>query len=240
MRVHSPQSTVHGSAWRVLIDEARSAAGHMAYDERLAREDTLTVRFFRWDPPAISLGFKQPLPAWLNPFDLRPSTFDLVERPTGGGIAFHGSDVSFAVVLPRTDDRSPRSIMTAICGSAQHLCASYGIEATTLLEQPGTERITYCLLQPSSYAVLIGDRKVAGLALRRYPQSWLIQGSLLARPLPQPLRSALPIEVVERLDCRAVSLEQAAGCPPSEPQVIDRWAAHWSMWWDEVRYVQTR
>ena len=225
MRVHSPQSTVHGSVWRLLIDTQRSAAEQMAVDERLASDAILTVRFFRWDPPAISLGWKQLSPEWA-------AGLDVVERPTGGGIAFHGSDVSWSVVLPRTRELSVHVLMKTVCDSAMRVCASYGIPAETVVDCPGPQRIIYCLTQPSSYAVLIGEKKVAGMALRRYPESWLIQGSLLVRPITQRLRSALPTKVMEPLDRRAVSLEQAAGCPLSERQVIDRWAANWSTWWE--------
>ena len=213
------------NAWRLLIDTQRSAAEQMAVDERLASDAIPTARFFRWDPPAISLGWKQLSPEWA-------AGLDVVERPTGGGIAFHGSDVSWSVVLPRTHILSLHALMKTVCDSAMRVCASYGVPAETLVDCPGPQRITYCLTQPSAYAVLIGEQKVAGAALRRYPASWLIQGSLLVRPLPEQLRCALPAVVAAQLDQQAISLEQAAGHPLNEQQVIDRWAANWSAWWD--------
>ncbi len=94
------------------------------------------------------------------------------------------------------------------------------------------ERITYCLTEPSSYAVLLNERKVAGFALRRYPESWLIQGSLLVNPIPGKLTEALPSDVVQSLRERAISLSQHT--ITQEQEVMERWADHWTVWWEGV------
>lgn len=218
--------------WTLLIDHARSAAEQMAADERLAQRAPLTARFFGWQPAAISLGWKQPWPEWLEPDAWRGAGLEWVERPTGGGIAFHGSDVSVAVVVPRARGVSLALLMRAVCQSAVRLCTSYGIEASALLEAPSHGRIAYCLTQHSPYAVLVDGRKIAGFALRRYPASWLIQGSLLINPLPDVLQRALPLSVGEAIRRHAVPLSVASGASLDEANVMRRWAAHWTSWWD--------
>jgi len=95
-------------------------------------------------------------------------------------------------------------------------------------------RITYCLTETSPYAVMIAQRKVAGFALRRYPESWLIQGSLLVRPFPEAMERALPAEVVESVRRRAVSLAEASGALLTEAAVAQRWLDHWALWWEEL------
>ncbi len=47
------------SGWRIILDDARATNEQMANDERLAGEEIPTARFFLWNPPALSLGFKQ-------------------------------------------------------------------------------------------------------------------------------------------------------------------------------------
>src|SRR3989338_8978996 len=116
-----------------LADHARSAAEHMALDEGLALQAEPSVRVFTWSPPAISLGFKQQPPGWLEETRWRNAGLELVERPTGGGIAFHGSDVSISVVAPLRPGVSPHALVSAVCESAVRLCGTYGLEATSVL-----------------------------------------------------------------------------------------------------------
>ena len=152
-------------------------------------------------------------------------------RPTGGGIAFHGSDVSLAVIIPRSLRLSLETLMRAVCQNAVLLCEAYGAAATCVLDAKSEGPITYCLAQPAPYAVYVGDRKVAGFALRRYPESWLIQGSLLIRPLADPLVKSLPADVMEQLSARSAPLAETAEAPMTEEDVMQRWSEHWSSWW---------
>lgn len=196
---------------QLIVDTLRSGTEHMARDERLAQEGVPTMRLFRWDPPACSLGWKQSLPVWLDVPRLLVEGLGVVERPTGGGAAFHGSDLACAVVAPVHGGRPLRQLMEALCGLITQACRSFGVEAWRALDVPGAGRITVCLTEPSSYAVFAGTRKLAGFAVRRYPESWLIQGSVLVRPLPEPLVRILPAFVQRQLAARAVSLSEAAG-----------------------------
>ena len=215
----------------MIIGGAQRAAEQMARDVALAREAVPSVRLFTWQPPALSLGFKQARPDWLAAAkrDLR---WELIERPTGGGMAVHGSDVSVAVVMPREVRVPLEALMGTICRSAIRLCGTYGIAAHSLLRVPAAERVTYCLAEPSSYAVMAGGRKVAGFALRRYPKTWLIQGSMLVGPLPEVLREVLPPEARRQLAHYATPLSSLANAPVSAADAARRWAAHWSEWWD--------
>ncbi len=213
--------------WRLLLDEPRTAAGQMAKDTRLAREPKLTARLFTWASPSISLGWKQAAPEWLA-----ASGIESVERPTAGGLAFHGSDVSVAVVVPRELDIPLASLMAALCGSAAELARSYGADAHPALEAPSAGRIIYCLADISPYAVMSGERKLAGFAIRRYPRTWLLQGSLLVSPIAAPLLQAMPEDAAASVQRRAIPLSAAANDALTASEVRRRWAAHWSAWWD--------
>ena len=55
--------------WRILRDGAGSAAWNMAVDEALlakCRERGPVLRLYRWARPALSLGYAQPEPPWLE------------------------------------------------------------------------------------------------------------------------------------------------------------------------------
>ena len=217
-------SSVCTDEWRVVVNEApRSAVEQMACDERAATEAQPSIRLFTWHP-GISLGWKQPRPAWCEGGDWTVNGLERVERPTGGGIAFHGSDVSIAVAIPRALGDSLRTWMRLVCQSAASLCEAYGARASCLFEQAQASRIAYCLTERSPYAVLVNGRKIAGFAARRYPHAWLIQGSLLVNPLPAALRIALPAELWNSLSARAVSLSEAVQTPIALADVAHRWA----------------
>lgn len=211
----------------LLLDIPRAAREHMAYDLELAERAEPVVRFFQWAPPAVSLGWKQPAPAWVQTL----STAQVVERPTGGALAVHGTDVSVAMVVPRTPATSLHALLQAAAFSAVQLCRSFGVAAEPLWDTTANTPLTYCLADASPYAVCIAGRKVAGFAARRFAKSCLIQGSLLVRPLAAPIAGALPATVARQFAQRAVALSEAAGGDLTETEVIERWAASWAAWW---------
>ncbi len=225
----------YATDWRVLVESDRlSATAQMARDVELAWEDIPTVRFFCWQLPAVSLGWKQPHPAWLDETRGLLAGLEAVERPTGGGMAFHGSDVSVSIIVPRAVDLPVRMLMSAVCDNTVRLCRHYGAQAAPMLESDAAKRITYCLTDLSPYAVFAGGHKVAGFALRRFPHTWLIQGSLLVRPLPANLAQAIPAEVRSQLHTRAISLAEAAQRPVHEADVVEQWSRHWPTWWTDA------
>lgn len=204
----------------------------MARDEALAGEATPTVRIFCWRPPALSWGFRQLPPAWVATAVASVPGLEGVERPTGGGLALHGSDVSLSVVVPRGRGPTLKTLLQAVCASAVQICRSYGVEADATLTGARAGRVTYCLAEPSPYAVRVAGRKLAGFALRRYPETWLIQGSLLVASIPPAIRDVVPAEVMARTDEAARPLAQAAGRRIDPEDAAHRWAGGWVMWWD--------
>jgi len=222
----------------------------MARDDALAREPVPTVCLFCWRPPAVSWGLRQVPPSWLAQVLAPASELEGVERPSGGGIAFHGSDVSLSVVVPRESGLPVQELLRAVCASGAELCRSYGVEAHAALHpapgggprpsgrggvhQERAARLTYCLAEPSPYAVLVAGRKVAGYALRRYAETWLVQGSLLVGPIPARLRSVMPEGVSARVTAFSLPLAEAAGRPLDPADVARRWADRWGTWWPVV------
>ena len=175
----------------LLIQDGETAAEQMAIDVRLAEEAQPTFRLFRWARPACSLGFRQPLPWWIDARAFERAGVELVERPTGGGLAVHGSDVSCSVVMPR-DGVGPATLLEALGETIVSVAERFGVSARWMPDAAGTRRIVHCLTELSPYAVMVGNRKLCGFALRRTPSSWLAQGSLLVRGLPGACDALMP------------------------------------------------
>ncbi len=224
--------TLLAETWRVVVDEPQAAGEQMAVDIRAAQAALPAFRAFLWEPPAVSLGYRQVPPDWMSRGPAVSDRLERVERPTGGGLALHGSDVSVALVVPRAAGVGLHAMMSAVCDSAVWLCRIAGVEASAEVEVARRSPIAYCLTEHSPYAVFLDGRKVAGFAVRRFPDAWLVQGSLLVNALPRALAAVLPREVAEAYARRAVPLAQAAGTPLLERDIAQRWARLWPECWD--------
>ena len=219
-------------SWQILMAEQESAREQMAMDERLAQQARPTFRLFRWHTPALSLGFKQPIPHWVDRARLASYRLELVERPTGGGIAVHGSDLSCSVVVPRHSGFSLRALMELVCESLTNGVRTFGIDVQWRRDLECSSPITYCLTEDSPYALMVGDRKLCGLAIRRYQASWLIQGSMLVRELPEVFRPVMPAGVSEAFQTRAIPLEEAVGHPVVDEELITSMSGAWRTTWE--------
>src|SRR5712671_4378822 len=85
----------------VYHDEpSRSAALNMAIDEALLETaEVPTIRFYQWDHPALSFGYF----GKFTEVSAHSTERDLVRRWTGGGIVFHGNDLTYSLVIPASD-----------------------------------------------------------------------------------------------------------------------------------------
>jgi len=79
---------------------AHSAAMNMAIDEALLETAKISsIRFYRWNSPALSFGYFE---KFSDVADYAAER-DLVRRWTGGGIAFHGDDLTYSIIIPARD-----------------------------------------------------------------------------------------------------------------------------------------
>src|SRR5207245_6475497 len=87
---------------------AHSGAMNMALDEALLEHATApSIRFYRWQSPALSFGYF----GKFTDVDAYAPAHDLVRRWTGGGIVFHGDDLTYSIVIPVRDSVFAESSM---------------------------------------------------------------------------------------------------------------------------------
>lgn len=91
--------------WRLIPPMVAPGALHMAIDawlldQHLHHGHPPTLRFYTWNPPAISLGFSQRrhIPEHWHRLTWRGQPVDLVRRPTGGRGVLHQGDLTYALV----------------------------------------------------------------------------------------------------------------------------------------------
>jgi lipoyl(octanoyl) transferase len=169
-------------------DTAHSAAMNMSIDEALLERAAVpSIRFYRWHSPALSFGYFGKFANVPNNAGER----DLVRRWTGGGIVFHGEDLTYSIVIPcsdRTFAESSISIYAAVHAAMRDALIANGqraeLAAVAVFNPRGNEDSAVgdcrfsCFANPVRADVMIDNRKVAGAGQRRTRQGLLQQGSI--------------------------------------------------------------
>lgn len=142
------------------------------------------IRFFGWDPPAVSLGYNQKIMD-LDAEACRRAGFDIVRRPTGGRAVIHQDEFTYSVIAPEDDPVIGGTIMEAYARIAQGLLAGLkilGVDAEMVRsEAPDVPAAAsaLCFAAAGRYEITAGGKKLVGSAQRRMNGVILQQGSLL-------------------------------------------------------------
>ncbi len=166
-----------------------SAAMNMAIDEALLETAVgPTIRFYRWHSPALSFGYFGKFSDVATHVEER----DLVRRWTGGGIVFHGDDLTYSIVIPASDsvfnessiaiyEKIHRSLANALNGVGERAVVAGGVDpgGIALSKHAAVSDSGYnCFANPVRADLMIDDRKIAGAAQRRTRRGLLQQGSI--------------------------------------------------------------
>jgi lipoate-protein ligase A len=91
-----------------------------------------TLRFYGWEPPAVSIGYFQGLHEEVDVDACRAAGVDVVRRITGGGAVFHHYEVTYSIVLPLSHQLARPNILDSyrlLLGGIIDGLALLGIEA---------------------------------------------------------------------------------------------------------------
>ena len=96
--------------WRLLKLETHNAYTNMAIDESILTAKTKnlvpnTIRFYRWNPSAVSIGKFQNVENEVHLGNCRKYGVDVVRRITGGGAVYHDAEgeITYSVVANKKD-----------------------------------------------------------------------------------------------------------------------------------------
>jgi lipoate-protein ligase A len=156
---------------------SRAAAMNMAIDEALLEKSTVpSIRFYRWNHQALSFGYFGRFADVASFSNER----DVVRRWTGGGIVFHGDDLTYSIVIPVSDPafgESSISIYAAVHRAIRNALVAVG-HAAELAATESARVSEACFTNAVQADVVVGARKVAGAAQRRTRRGLLQQGSI--------------------------------------------------------------
>ena len=156
--------------WRVIPLEMDHAFMNMAIDEAVsesvAEGGEPTIRFYRWLPSAVSIGYFQSMDDVVDARKCRKLGISIVRRRTGGGAVYHDSngEITYSVIAP--ESFFPKGITESyqeICGWIVNALAKIGIVAEF---KPINDIIT-------------GGKKISGNAQTRRNSILLQHGTIL-------------------------------------------------------------
>ncbi len=180
--------------WTFIDSGPNLGAYNMAVDEELlaqaqAGAQTPVLRFYGWNPPAVSIGRFQDLKAAVDAEACRRLGFDIVRRITGGRAVLHYRELTYSVIARIDHPRFPPGVLGTYKAIAAGLLAglrNLGIPAE-MVSRGGryaalvkkSSRAPACFSSPSWYEILANGRKIVGSAQRRMKGAFLQHGSIL-------------------------------------------------------------
>lgn len=174
---------------QVHFDGARDGAANMARDTALLEVhqpgDDPILRIYRWDPPAVTIGYNQDL-AGFDVDAVAATGYGLVRRATGGRAILHADELTYAVV-----GTSPGPLFGA---SLHETYMKINAALLEFLDQLGLQadisdgesreqaRGLVCFKSAGKHEISVKGRKLIGSAQRRRGEVFLQHGSILAGP----------------------------------------------------------
>ncbi|MDC0283807.1 hypothetical protein OAK85_00505 [Mariniblastus sp.] len=189
---------------RLIIDPPSTGSWNMAVDQAILETADLTglvtLRFYQWSQPTLSLGYFQKH----ADRDLHPSSLScpLVRRRTGGGAIVHDRELTYSLCVPSSNRWSSQNeelydaIHKIIIGVLEEdglTTALYrdstvtanlakhppGLHGNEISPSPVDPKAFLCFRRRSQGDVVFNGHKIVGSAQRRLKNSLLQHGSVL-------------------------------------------------------------
>jgi lipoate-protein ligase A len=155
---------------KVIEFGAHPASYNMGLDRRLldlceASPDEGFLRFYTWEPPALSLGHFEPEEA-VDLARARRDGVDVVRRPTGGRIVLHKQDLTYTVVMPREPRASVQDtyLELARCIVAGLVALGASVDLARGSVVTSAARARPCFLSAMRHEITHAGRKLVGSA----------------------------------------------------------------------------
>jgi len=156
--------------WRLLDSGPADARANMALDEAILSAHVRglappTMRFYTWQPPAVSLGRHQKVGEVLDEEACRRVGLDVINRPTGGWAVLHDGDLCFSIVVSHRH-LPTRGVIAAYRWLSQGIVRAMellGLEAS-LIETPSRGRPSLCFAAAAGSDIRVNGRKLIGSA----------------------------------------------------------------------------
>lgn len=218
--------------WRIINSGIADAATNMAIDEAIllahsAGKVPPTLRFYGWQPAAVSLGYFQKALSEIDLDECKKRNIDVVRRLTGGRAVLHDAELTYSIVVREDDPLVPKTITASYRYFSSGLLAGLerlGVRAHMSVpvsaygQRKKQNESAACFDAPSHYEVTVEGRKLVGSAQVRKNGVILQHGSVLLEFSADRFVELLRLSSEEKreqmtqiLKGRAISLEEILG-----------------------------
>ncbi|MFC2149868.1 biotin/lipoate A/B protein ligase family protein [Calditrichota bacterium] len=180
------------------------------------------VRFYTWEPSAVSLGCNQD-PGIIDLERCIENGWDLVYRPTGGRALLHSGDLSYSVIFRNLENplAKLRWLYQQIELAIKETVRAFGVIPDTkhdFTKAPNAEsrplRKDLCMTSLVRGEVTYEGRKFTGAAQHVYQDSLLQHGSIALKTTPSAIAEVMSVEesvrqaMRHKLDQESMSLAE--------------------------------
>jgi lipoate---protein ligase len=202
--------------WRLLQHGARSAYENMALDEAILRCVTAetspyTLRFYRWQPSAVSVGYFQSVEQEVDREACAAQGVDVIRRLTGGGAVYHDFDgeITYSLSIPDNYPGMPRKVLD-----------SYGVLCSALVV--GFQALGVPAEFKPINDILVRGKKISGNAQTRRFGGILQHGTLLCEVDPHRMFTLLKVPNEKIRDKLIAGVEERVTSIGREMGEVDR------------------
>lgn len=207
---------------RLIIMDGVDPALNMAYDEACVElKDSLdlptTLRFYRWDPCAVTIGYFQGLDEEVDTRACDERSIKYIRRLTGGGAVYHdyNGEVTYSLVISRAHplmSDNIRESYRSICSSLISGLSRLGI---TSAFRPIND-------------IVVGHKKISGNAQTRRKKEILQHGTILCDVNPTLMFTLLKVpdeklkdKIIKKVEQSVTSIKQELGSVVDHKKVIE-------------------
>ena len=174
---------IFNNKFRLIISQNLSSNDNTNIDKALFKafeNGSLPIlRLYSWQK-SVTFGAGQ------NPSDyenlLKEYKNNFSKRITGGGVLFHGHDISYSLILPSTfiDNRSVKETYELICSFILEFYSNLGLKASFAkdIKSIVLSKSPFCQVGFEAYDIIVNGRKIGGNAQKRAKNVIFQHGSI--------------------------------------------------------------
>ncbi|MBU0628552.1 MAG: lipoate--protein ligase family protein [Nanoarchaeota archaeon] len=163
-----------------LIDTGfNTPSMNMAIDEALLTSKKPVLRFYRWKPAGLSIGYFQSTQA-INVEGCKKRGVEIVRRLTGGNAVLHDKELTYSFII--NEDEMPKSVVESYKMISKGLLQglrNLKLKPEMNIDVKKEEKSAVCFKDPSWYELLVNRKKIVGSAQTRKNGKILQHGAVL-------------------------------------------------------------
>lgn len=218
--------------WRLIDIRIEDCFHNMGLDEAILtghaehwEEWEGTIRFYRWNPSAVSIGYFQAIEDVLDLKECKRLGIDFIRRVTGGGAVYHDfqGELTYSLITPQSNKLIPQDILKShelICKALIVGLEQLGITAnfSTFPQANQRSKNALCYARESINDLIVEGQKISGNAQTRRKGVVLQHGTLLRRVDVEKMISILQVneekireKMIKSVRAQVCSLEEVLG-----------------------------